>query len=343
MKITRKKLICIVAALAVVAITIVGCVGWTYLRDNKLGNFEGKAQIYVRPEMTPEDVICQLESQTTIIRPKALKKVFKKKQVAEYITPGYYVISSKTSSVALARMLNNGWQTPVTMVISGTLRLKSELASKISKALMIDSSDVRKALDDKEFLSKYGFTPQTVFAMIIPDNYSCYWTASLEDIFGIFKKSYDRFWTDENKQKARSLKLSQMEVSILASIVQGETNYEPEQPKIAGVYLNRLRRGMPLQACPTVCFCYDYKINRVLNRHLQCDSPYNTYRYPGLPPGPICSPSKSCLNAVLNPDCKDGYLYFCANSDFSGTHLFARSSAEHAKNARAFQRKLSTR
>ena len=198
------------------------------------------------------------------------------------------------------------------------------------------------ALENDDFLKKYGFSSEDVFAMILPDTYQMYWTASVEDIFDRFKKEYDVFWNEDRTAKAKAQGLTPKEVSVVASIVSGETLKDFEYPKIAGVYLNRYRKGMKLQADPTVCFCYDYKLDRVLKKHLSVDSPYNTYRYAGLPPAPINVPPKACIDAVLNPD-RHSYLYFCASPDFDGTHRFAVFYSEHKKNARAFQRALSAR
>lgn len=331
------------AFLLVLGMLVTGLMGWKYVRDNKLGNFGGRVELHVYPGMTPQDVISQIEEKTTINRKAALLKVFEEKQVATYIHPGYYLIHSTTPSVMLARMLNNGWEAPSKLTLSGTMRLKDDIARKIASQMMVTKEEVRAALDDKDFLAKYGFTPQNVFSLILPDTYSIFWSASLDQIFETLKKAYDAYWTEDKLMRAAKLGLTREEVSILASIVQGESNHEPEQPKIAGVYLNRLKEGMKLQADPTVAYCFDYTLTRILNRHLQVDSPYNTYKYEGLPPGPICVPSKSCLNAVLDPDTKDGYLYFCANSDWSATHVFARTLSEHNANARAFQAELTRR
>ena len=161
-------------------------------------------------------------------------------------------------------------------------------------------------------------------------------------MFDRFKKEYDAFWTEDRLAKARAQGLDRMQVSVLASIVSGETLKAFEYPVIAGVYLNRYRKGMKLQADPTVAFCHGYTLDRILKKHLQIDSPYNTYKYAGLPPAPINVPPKGCLDAVLNP-ARHKYIYFCASPDFDGTHRFAVSYSEHLKNARAFQRELTKR
>lgn len=333
----KKAVILIILALMAVA----AIVGGRWYRDNKMPNFNGKVELYVTPDTPYEEVLAELKARA--ISAKSLVRAFEDKKVSEFFSPGYYVLNASNSSVYAARMLNNGWQSPVNMTLSGTMRLKGEIARKIGNQLMIDSVSVRKALDDKDLLNEYGFTPQNVFALIQPDTYQMYWTATMKDILDSQKKSWDAFWTDDNVAKAKKLGLSKLEVATLASIVTGESNHAPEMPKIAGVYLNRLRIGMKLQADPTVAYCFGYKLNRVLLRHLEVDSEYNTYKYEGLPPGPICVPAREALEAVLNPDYGPGNLYFCANPDFSGTHVFAKTLAEHGANARAFQTELNRR
>lgn len=208
--------------------------------------------------------------------------------------------------------------------------------------MMIDSIDVIKAIRDSSLLASYGFSKEDVFALFIPDTYQVYWTDSMKKVLDKQKKAYDEFWTEENKKKAEDLGLNQIQVSILASIVNGESNYTPEYPSIAGVYLNRYKKGMKLQADPTVAYCFDYTLSRIYKVHTKVDSPYNTYLHKGLPPAPICVPTKESLEAVLNPD-KHGYIFFCASPDFDGTHLFATTYSEHRKNAKAFQRVLDAR
>ena len=309
---------------------------------NRKPNFRNDYVLYVRPGMTAEQVMDSLQAGAGTIRPKSVERVFGKLEAAQKMKPGRYVVEPSFTSVYVARMLVFGWQTPQNMTLSGTIRSKEVLARKISMQMMVDSASVADALHDGQFLSKYGFTPENVFAMILPDTYQMYWTASVEEIFDRLKKEYDAFWTPERLDKARTQGLSPMEVSVVASIVSGETLKSFEYPVIAGVYLNRYRKGMKLQADPTVCFCHDYKLDRVLKKHLAIDSPYNTYKYAGLPPAPINVPPKACLDAVLNPD-RHEYIYFCASPDFDGTHRFAVTYKEHQKNARAFQKELTAR
>lgn len=338
----KKKVLIPAAAVVIVLAAVLGGKFVFWYIDNKVPNFENEAVIEVNQLADPDLAIVNIVENAGVKRLKSLERAFKDKKVAEYIQPGRYVIKPEFSSVYVARMLNNCWQTPTNLVLSGTMRTKEAIVRKIDSQMLVQNHVILEALSDDELLSRYGFNSRNVFSLFIPDTYEMYWTASIEEILQKMKDAYDAFWTAENVQKAKDLGLTKEEVSILASIVSGETNYEPEMPSVAGVYLNRLRIGMKLQADPTVAFCFNYEPNRILNKHLEVDSPYNTYKYEGLPPGPICVPSKACLNAVLNPD-KHGYLYFCANADMSGTHKFAVTYSEHLRNAREFQAALDRR
>jgi len=329
----------------VVAALLAGAAGFVlgrYYSDNRKPNFTDEYVLYVRPGMTADQVMDSLYVGAGTIRPKSVKRAFAKMEVGQNMKPGRYVVEPSAVSMYVARMLVYGWQTPQNMTLSGTLRKKDRIAQRIGSQMMVDSAAVADALNDEAFLAKYGFTPENVFALILPDTYEMYWTASVEEIFDRFKKEYDAFWTSERKAKAAAQGLSPMEVSVMASIVSGETLKSFEYPIIAGVYLNRYKKGMKLQADPTIAFCYDYTLDRILKKHLTVDSPYNTYKHVGLPPAPINVPPKACLEAVLNPE-KHGYIYFCASPAFDGTHRFAVTYNEHLKNARAFQRELTAR
>ncbi len=331
------------AALVLIAVmAAAGTFFGIYWSDNKRPNFSEKYVLYVRPDMTARQVMDSLQAGAGTLRPGSLERVFRKLEVADKMKPGRYVVSPDATSVYVARMLNFGWQTPQRLTFSGTLRTKEKIAQRVAFQMMADSASVAEALNDRDFLAQYGFTPESVFALILPDTYEMYWTASVKDIFDRLKREYDAFWTQERLDKASALKLTPMQVSVLASIVSGETLKSFEYPVIAGVYLNRYRKGMKLQADPTVAFCYGYTLDRILKKHLTIDSPYNTYKYAGLPPAPINVPPKACIDAVLNPD-KHGYIYFCASPAFDGTHNFAVTYSDHLKNARAFQRALTAR
>ena len=328
----------IITASIIVILSAVFALRW--YTDNRLPNFSEPHVLYVYPDMTADQVLDSLSSVAK--RPRSLARAFDKMEVASKMKPGRYVIEPSSPSIYVARMLNFGWQTPQKLTLSGTIRKKGVLAEKISRQMMVDSASVAQALDSAEFLASYGFTPENVFAMFLPDTYQMYWTASVTDIFDRMKKEYDAFWTPERQEKAAAQRLTPLQVSVVASIVSGETLKDFEYPLIACVYLNRYRKGMRLQADPTVAFCFDYEPDRILKKHLTVDSPYNTYKYAGLPPAPINVPPKACLDAVLNPS-DHRYIYFCASPDFDGTHRFAVSYNDHLKNARAFQRALTAK
>ena len=332
----------IVAAVLAVAGAVCCFVAGRYYVDNKKSNFTEDYVLYVYANTTDVQVMDSLKANAGVVRPGSLKRCFDKMDVAGNIKPGRYVISTESPSIYVARMLVFGWQTPQKLTLSGTMRSKGSIAKKISSQMMVDSVSVATALNDPVFLAGYGFTPENVFALFLPDTYEMFWTASVTEIFSRMKKEYDAFWNSDRLAKARAQRLTPMQVSVLASIVSGETLKSFEYPVIAGVYLNRYRKGMKLQADPTVAFCYDYKLDRILKKHLTVDSPYNTYKYAGLPPAPINVPPKACLDAVLQPQ-QHNYIYFCASPAFDGTHRFAVSYSDHLKNARAFQRELTAR
>ena len=337
----RNIIIILIASCALIG-AVTGFFFGRWYNDNRRPNFTEKYVLFVRPETSVQTVIDSLVSGAGAQRPRSLERCFEEENLAACMKPGRYVIESSFTSIYVARMLTHGWQTPGNMTLSGTIRTKARLAQKIAAQMMADSASIAQALDSAEFLQPYGFTPENVFAMILPDTYQMYWTASVREIFDRLKKEYDTFWTPERLDKAKAQKLNQMQVSVLASIVSGETLKSFEYPRIAGVYLNRYRKGMRLQADPTVAFCFNYEPDRILKKHLKVDSPYNTYKYAGLPPAPINVPPKACLEAVLSPE-NHKYLYFCASPDFDGTHRFAVTYSEHQKNARAFQRELTRR
>lgn len=257
----------------------------------------------------------------------------------EAVKPGLYVIKPKMTNLQLVRQLRSGNQSPIRITFNN-VRTKEDLAEKITTNLEIDQSQFLALLQDSVFIRKYDFNEETVMSMFIPNTYEVWWNTGAEALFDRMYKEYQSFWTENRKQKAAELGLSQKEVSTLASIVQAESQKSDERPKIAGVYLNRLKLGMPLQADPTLVFALgDFSLKRVLNIHKETDSPYNTYKYAGLPPGPINLPDINSLDAVLNSE-DHNFLYFCAKEDFSGYHSFATNLAQHNANARRYQAAL---
>ena len=338
-KTVRKKGIWVLAAIGLVLALVAGIRLYGAFYDRKMPNFSGTYEFFVRPGMEPSAVVDTLLQSGIVLNDRSLHRTL---DPLKSMKVGHYTVDRKSSSKYVARMLANGWQTPVNLTLSGTIRTPQVLARKIGNQMLADSAAVAEFALSADSLSRYGIPPSLLFTIVIPDTYQVTWTSSVREIFDRFKKEADAFWTEERVKLARDRGLDPVGVSTLASIVDGETQYGPEQPTVAGVYLNRLRLGMPLQADPTVAFCFDYSLSRILTRHLEVDSPYNTYRYAGLPPGPISCPPKSCLEAVLHAQ-NHQYLYFCADPSFNGTHRFAATYTEHLNNARAFQRALDAR
>ena len=307
--------------------------------DRKAPNFTGVLDLYVYPDMDLPAVRDSLLASGQVKKARSLERAFRD---ADTLRAGHYRIDSTCSSIYVTRMLEKGWQTPVNLTLSGAIRTPAVLSRKIGAQMLVDSAAVAAFVTSDEALARYGVNTQQLFTVIIPDTYQLQWTDPVEDIMDRLVRESNAWWTEERVAAARRQGLTPREAVTLASIVDGETRYVPEQPTIAGVYLNRLHSGMKLQADPTVAYCYDYQLNRILRRHLEVDSPYNTYKYAGLPPGPISCPPKSCIEAVLNPH-SHNYIYFCADPSFNGSHRFAATYDEHLQNARAFQRALTER
>ena len=288
-----------------------------------------------------EDLSNILEKDKFVVDIKSFRKVASLKSF-EKVKSGRYKILNKMTNNALISMLRIGDQSPVNITFNN-VRTIAQLAGKISKNLELDSLDIIKHFRSKKVQQKYGFNSATFISMFIANTYQVYWNISIEELTKRMATEYKRFWNKERISQAKKLGLSQSEVCTLASIVQLESLKKDEQAQIAGVYINRLKLGMPLQADPTVIFAVgDFSIKRVLKKHLEIDSPYNTYRRRGLPPGPIYLTSPSTIDAVLNYK-KHKYIYFCAKEDFSGYHSFATSYRQHINNARRYQRALNKR
>ncbi|MDJ0365611.1 endolytic transglycosylase MltG [Hymenobacter sp. H14-R3] len=257
------------------------------------------------------------------------------------VKPGRYELVNNATNRQVINLLKSGRQTPLKLTFTN-VRLRRELASKLSKQIDAKPRQIDSLLSSPNYTRSLGFDTTTVLSMFIPNTYELYWNTSAQNLMQRMKTEYEKFWTPERDAAREKLGLTRVQVSTLASIVEAEQQqHADERPRIAGVYLNRLKRGMKLQADPTVVYANgDFGIKRVLNVHLQKDSPYNTYKYAGLPPGPINLPSIASINAVLHPEAND-YLYFCAKEDFSGYHAFAANEQQHLVNAHRYQAALS--
>ena len=258
------------------------------------------------------------------------------------VRPGRYDVGQDIPTLTLYRKLRNGQQDPIHLTIP-TSRTIEKLAGTLSRKLMLDSLTLVNAFRDEEICRQAGYNTATLPAMFIPNTYEVYWDISLEGLVRRMQKENKAFWNTEREEKAKALNMSHEEICTLASIVDEETANDAETPTIAGLYLNRLKKGMPLQADPTVKYAVgDFSLRRITGEHLKKESPYNTYLNTGLPPGPIRIASIAGLDAVLNHQ-HHNYLYMCAKADFSGTHEFAATFSEHKKNARKYIRALNAR
>lgn len=289
-----------------------------------------------------EDVFSILDSVAGIRNPELFHLIAKKKKYITKIKPGRYIIEPGMTYPDIIDLLRSGKQAPVNVTFNN-VRTLGQLAGKVAARLEPDSLDVISFLADETNYSADGFTRETVIAVFIPDTYQFYWNTDAKGFYSRMLKEYRSFWNSDRLSKAEAKNLDPLQVSTLASIVDEEVAKNDEKPRIAGVYINRLRIGMPLQADPTIRFALnDFKISRVLKKHLLIDSPYNTYKNKGLPPGPVNCPSRDGIESVLNAEDHD-YLYFVAKPDFSGYHNFSRTLAEHNRFAQLYQRELNRR
>jgi UPF0755 protein len=302
-------------------------------------NINTPGSIIIPLNATYEQVLDSLKKHEIIQDYTAFEWVAKRKNYAKLIKSGKYLLDKGLNTNEILNMLRSGNQQPV-QVTFNNLRFISELAGAVSKYIQPDSVELLKKFTDPATFEKYGFTESTFHCMFIPNTYEFYWTTTADQFLERMSMEYKHFWNEERRNKATELGLTPEEVMTVASIVQEESNKKDEKPIIAGLYLNRIKRGMPLQADPTVKFALgNFHIKRVLNSHLAIDSPYNTYKYPGLPPGPINFPEIASINAVLNAT-KTAYIYMCAREDFSGYHNFAKTLSAHNENARKYREAL---
>ncbi len=333
----RKTLIITAAAAAAAVIAAFGLSLYiTYKKPNTVK--EGVILIYRDADY--QDVEDSLKASGTIKNLKSFGRAARKRNLAAHFEPGRYVISPGMSNQYIIRMIANGWQTPAKVTLRGYIKTLDRLAAFLGRNFEADSAAFTTVLKDTAMIDSLGFLPETFIGMFIPNTYEFYWTSSPRNVVMRFKKEYETFWSGERDRLAKEIGLDRNEVMTLASIVIGETNNAGEMPKIAGVYMNRLHRGMRLQACPTVIYAHldtEPGLRRLLHRHLQIDSPYNTYRIKGLPPGPIAIPTVTAIDAVLNYE-KSSYLYFCAKPEFDGTHNFATTYSQHKANSRAYNK-----
>lgn len=329
----------ILFSILTVILLVVGFAAWKFL--GLTVHPPEKKFFYIRTGETYEGVKTNLHKEN-IISGKNWFTWASKMIGYNKVKPGRYEIKKGMNLVRLVRMLKNGQQTPVNFVIT-KIRTKEVLASRIGNAFECDSLQMINFLNSPDSLKEYGLDTNTVMAAAMPFTYTIKWNTTPGKIFQRFHIAYKTFWTDERKQKASSLGITPIQASTLASIIDEETNSKTDKPNVASVYLNRIAKGMPLQADPTVKFALrNFGLKRILRGHLHIPSPYNTYINKGLPPGPICTPDLETIEAVLDSP-KTDYLYFVASSAFDGSHIFTTNYTDHIKYARRYQQELNKR
>lgn len=337
----------IIGLILVLGLLVGGFIGLNYYNKTMKPNIDTKNKtvfIFIPPKANTQSVLDILNSKDLLKNSESFKWLADKKNYrGKNIVPGKYKITSGWSNNDLINHLRAGNGRLDVSVTFNQIRDLKQLAGTLSKNIMIDSSDVYHYISDIKTMNKYGFNKQTFISMFIPNTYYVQWHISKEDLIKRMAKEYKAFWTTSRKNKLKRSGLTQSEVITMASIVYWETKIPKDKKTIAGVYMNRLRIGMPLQADPTLIFALgDYTINRVLNKHKEVNSPYNTYKNRGLPPGPILIPPISYVDAVLNFE-KHNYLYFVAKEDFSGESYFSKTYSQHLNYARRYQKALSKR
>ncbi|MCU4165038.1 endolytic transglycosylase MltG [Carboxylicivirga caseinilyticus] len=340
---TGKLLIGLTIILGVFA--IVGLMGLKYYKwifSDNINLSDKQAEfLYIPTHSTFEDLQTILDENELLLNKKSFEWVATIKKF-NTVKPGRYQIKEGMSNNTLINLLRSGKQTPVKVTFNN-IRTKQELAGTISHYIEADSISLLESLNDPVLLSELGVNSETILSLFLPNTYELWWNTTAEKFIKRMNAEYQKFWDDEKTAKAKALSLTPKQVSILAAIVDEETIKPDEKPMVAGLYLNRLKKNIRLQADPTVKYALgDFSIQRILTKDLEINSPYNTYKYGGLPPGPIRIPSISGINAVLNHT-KHDYLYMCAKEDFSGYHNFAKTLKQHNQNAAKFQKALNKR
>lgn len=336
----KKTLLAIIGLLVLMGAAGVGTAYYYFLYPQF--HPKEKAYIYIDRDDTPDSIYNKVKSIGNVGNFTGFRWMAKYRDFDNNIHTGRYAIHPGDNVYHVYSRLSRGYQAPINLTI-GSVRTLDRLARSVGKQLMVDSAEVAKKLFDSDFQQKLGYHPETMACLFIPETYEVYWDMSVDDFFDRMQKEHQKFWNDERLAKAKSIGMTPQEVSTLASIVEEETNNNGEKPMIAGMYINRLHTGMPLQADPTVKFALqDFALRRISNENLRVQSPYNTYVNTGLPPGPIRIPSAKGIDSVLNY-VKHNSIYMCAKEDFSGTHNFAANYADHMINARKYWKALNER
>lgn len=331
----------IIGAVIAIIVAIAAAIGIYAYRSLHEACVNRTLHLYISKDTTYKSVAEQIHA--AIDNDRAFDYYAEKNDLEHNFRPGHYLLSIDMSVVQIVRTLKFGWQTPVRVTMNNA-KIPAQLAKKLEGQIDADSTEIVAVIGSDAVAKKYGFkNALAMYSMFIPNTYEMYWDTSVEEFVERMHTEYERFWTEERDAKRRRSGLSRLQVITLASIVYEETRKGDEMPRVAGVYINRLRKGMPLQADPTIKYAMqDFGLRRILKKHLKHPSPYNTYLNKGLPPTPICMPSITAIDAVLNYE-SHNYLYFCARETFDGYHNFATTYNEHLQNARKYQQELNKR
>ena len=312
------------------------------LYASNTGSFRGKKYLYVKTEATYEQSLKSMKDSALVKDFRSFERMASWLNLSSNLHAGRYEVQEGMSNYQIISMLKKGRQSVVKLVLN-KLRTKNDIIRKLASQLEPDSLAWSQLFANADFLEKNQIDSNQIQSLIMPNTYEFYWNVTPEKVFDRLGDYSNKFWNEERKAKAAKLNLSRAQIITIASIVEEETNKKDEKPNIASVYINRYRIGMNLGADPTVKFAVgDFKLKRILTVHTQISSPYNTYKYAGLPPGPICTPSETSIDAVLHAT-ETKYLFFCAKEDFSGYHNFASTYAEHIVNAKKYQAALNAR
>lgn len=333
----------VIAVLLVVTTTITATLSfyfWQVAKSPNL-NLDGKETfvLYIPKGASYQQVVDTLHTHRMIHDEIGFQFLTKWTKYREKVRPGRYEIPPNSGNLDILNKLRHGTEDPVKLTFNN-IRTVDDLVKKIGAKLSFPGADLKKLLEDEAVCQKYGFSRETILSMFLPDTYFIFWTSNAESFLDRMQAEHTKFWNEDRKAQAAAIQMTPVQVAIMASIVQSETNKVDEMARVAGVYVNRLAINMPLQADPTVKFAVgDFSIKRILEKHLAVNSPYNTYRNTGLPPGPIALPERNALKAVLEYE-KHNYVYFCAREDFSGYHNFAETYDQHLVFAKKYQNAL---
>lgn len=336
-----KKILSIIILLILIIAAVVGWLGYTYvIKDNVVDTPTHTHELYVKSTWDYDSLFHGLSN--ILINANSFNTVAEKMNLPNKVIPGFYQFPDSLGNRDLIRLLRIGQTTDVKVILTGSLK-RRQILPKISENLEIDSTGLIALVEDKKFLDSLGYNRENWPCMFVANTYFFNWATSESEVVNRFLKERQTFWDDTRRSQAQKLGLTPNEVVVLASIVDAETMMDSELPTIAGVYLNRLQQNWPLGADPTIRYLIQESgRQRVLYADLEIESPYNTYKNVGLPPGPILLPSAKAINAVLNAESTE-YMFFCAKADFSGYHAFAKTNAEHERNRSSYRRELNNR